>query len=211
MTLNSDLILKYRGGTINNDLTNTTNLEFFEMPTKSKSKYYDTDGLISFLLKHKNKITVLSINIDSLNSKYNDLKELTENMEKQNAFVSIICIQEARLNENTDTDHPQLHNYNLITQPLTKQCSTKGGLACYILNCVRIQKTEHLNNFSTWEGLAIDITDGNNTNIKILNTYRPPKNNNNHASIDKFLGEFKPSIRDLSKSSKHMIITGDSI
>jgi hypothetical protein len=140
MTLNSNLILKYRGGTRNNDLTNTTNLEFFEMTTKSKSKYYDTDGLISFLLKHKNKITVLnSINIDSLNSKYNDLKELTENMEKQNAFVSIICIREARLNENTDTDHLQLNNYDLITQPLTKHCSTKGGLACYILNCIQIK------------------------------------------------------------------------
>jgi exonuclease III len=209
MTLNGENILQHRGGSENNDLTNLTHLDFLDLHTTAKSKYYDDTGLKNFLQKHKSKLTILSLNVDSLYSKHNDLKELTENLEKDGAFISIICLQEARITEHTDTDALQLNNYNLITQPLTKICSTKGGLACYILNSVQVTKTQHFHTFNTWEGLAIDITDGNNTNIRILNTYRPPKNNNNHAAIDKFLDEFKPTIRNLSRTAKNLIITGD--
>jgi hypothetical protein len=157
MTLNNDDILKHRGGTAQNDFTNTINLEHFEMSNQNKSKYYDTDGLKTFLNKHKNKLTILSLNIDSLYSKFEYLKQLTETLEQDGAPISIICIQEARIHEQSDTNHLQLHNYNLTTQCLNKHCSTKGGLAIYTLNNIHITNIQQLNTFNTWEGLSIRI------------------------------------------------------
>ena len=76
MALEYDDILKHRGGILNNDFTKKISLNHFETSAKTKSKYYDTDGLGLFLPKHKNKLTILSLNIASLHSKCNDLKQL---------------------------------------------------------------------------------------------------------------------------------------
>jgi hypothetical protein len=113
------------------------------------------------------------------------------------------------IHDNTNINDLQINNYNLITQCSTKKCSTKGGLAIYVQSDIQMKKTQHFNTFTTWEGLTIDIIDKNNTNIKICNAYRPPRNNNNHASIENFLGEFAPAIRTLTHKTKNVILTGD--
>ena len=133
MSIESDNILKQRGGTLQNDLTHKINLEHFEISSKHKSKYYDTQGLSHFLLKHKNKLTVLSLNIASLNSKFDDLTALLDELEAQNTKIGVICIQEAGIKDSTDVKHLEIQNYNLFTQSLNKDCSTKGGLAIYVL------------------------------------------------------------------------------
>ena len=65
------------------------------------------------------------------------------------------------------------------------------------------------NTYSTWEGLFVDISDDSGKNISICNIYRPPRNNNNHVSIDSFLLEFSPVIQTLSKISKNVVLAGD--
>ena len=77
------------------------------------------------------------------------------------------------------------------------------------MHSLQIKNTQHLNTYNTWEGLSIDIIDNDNKNIRICNIYRPPKRNNNHATIDNFLEEFKPKIRELAKSCKNLILAGD--
>ena len=52
-----------------------------------------------FLDKHKNKLTILSLNIDSLSSKFDDLSILVNTLAKSNALINIICIQEARIGQ----------------------------------------------------------------------------------------------------------------
>ena len=55
----------------------------------------------------------------------------------------------------------------------------------------------------------MDISDDSGKNISICNIYRPPRNNNNHVSIDSFLLEFSPVIQTLSKISKNVVLAGD--
>ena len=56
MTLNSEDILRHRGGIQENDLTKIINVDNFELCSKTKTKYYDTEGLHGFLKKHNNKL-----------------------------------------------------------------------------------------------------------------------------------------------------------
>ena len=142
--------------------------------------------LRTFLLKILKKITVFSLNIDSLNSKFDELNILIHTLAESNVFISVICIQEARIGENSNVEHLNLKNYKMITQAYTDRCSRKGGLVTYILNSISfVSQTMH-NTYSTWEGLFVDIIDDSGKNISICNIYRPPRNNNNHVSIDSF-------------------------
>ena len=72
--------------------------------------------ILTALSKHKQKLTILSLNIDSLNSKIDDLKLLLADLEKGGDAIGIICITEAWIREDSDTSHLHIENYNLITQ-----------------------------------------------------------------------------------------------
>ena len=43
----------------------------------------------------------------------------------------------------------------------------------------------------------------------VIYTDRPPRNNNNHVSIDSFLLDFSPVVQTLSKTSKNVVLAGD--
>ena len=92
------------------------------------TKYYTVEDFSEFIDKHKNKLTILSLNIDSLNSKFDDLSILVNTLAKSNALINIICIQEARIGQGTNIGHLKLDGYSMITQPYTEKCSKKGGL-----------------------------------------------------------------------------------
>ena len=94
--------------------------------------------LRTFLLKILKKITVLSLNIDSLNTKFDELNILIHTLAESNVFISVICIQEARIGENSNVEHLNLKNDIMITQAYTDRCSRKGGLVTYILNSIII-------------------------------------------------------------------------
>ena len=102
-----------------------------------------------------------------------------------------------------------IENYNMVSQHYTKECTKKGGLITYVKNYLNIKKIQNCNNFQTWEGLFIDIEDDNKNIIQIGNIYRPPKGNNNHTSIDPFLGEFCPTINNIVNQEKNLILAGD--
>ena len=58
--------------------------------------------LRTFLLK---KITVLSLNIDSLNSKCDEFNIVIHTLAESNVFISVIFIQEARIREHSNVEH----------------------------------------------------------------------------------------------------------
>ena len=89
------------------------------------------------------------------------------------------------------------------------RCSRKGGLVTYLLNSIPLANQTMHNTYSTWEGLFVDIVDDSGKKITICNIYRPPRNNNNHVSIDSFLLDFSPVIQTLSKISKNVVLAGD--
>ena len=196
-------------GLLRNNLANILHVDHIESPVTVHTKYYTVEDLSEFLDKQKNKLTILSLNIDSLNSKFDDLSIIVNNLAKSNARINIICIQEARIGQCTDIEHVNLEGYSMITQAYTEKCSKKGGLVTYVSNNINIVNYKTFNTFTTWEGLSLDIIDNSGIQITICNVYRPPKYNNNHAAIESFFKDFSPMIRNINSSSKNLILTGD--
>ena len=74
MSVNIEEILRHKGGLDSNDLTRIINLDTFELQNAgAKTKYYNLNDMNDFLLRHKNQITILSLNIESINAKYEEL------------------------------------------------------------------------------------------------------------------------------------------
>ena len=96
MSLNAEEFLKFKGGLLRNNLANILHVDHGESPVTVHTKYYTVEDLSEFLDKHKHKLTILSLNIDSLNSKFDDLSILVNTLAKSNALINIICIQEAK-------------------------------------------------------------------------------------------------------------------
>ena len=65
--------------------------------------------------------------------------------------------------------------------------TSNGGLVTYVANSVTVLNCLTYNTYKTWEGLCLEIVDDSKKHIKFFNIYRPPKNNNNHSTIDSFL------------------------
>ena len=134
-------ILQHGGGAEVNDLRRILNLETFETQNpRRNTKYHNINDLIEFLNTNKGIITILSLNIESLNAKFDELKSLIDTIQEQNVYFSIICIQEARLSEESYVDQFQITNYKMVTQNLSIQCSKKGGLVTYISDQFHIKK-----------------------------------------------------------------------
>ena len=119
-------------------------------------------------------MTVLSLNIDSLNSTFDELNILIHTLAESNVFISVICIQEARIGENSNVEHLNLTNYKMITRAYTDRCSRKEGIVTYLLNSIPLAIQTMHNTYSTWEGLFVDIIDDSGKTITICNIYRPP-------------------------------------
>ena len=72
---------------------------------------------------------MLSLNIQSINAKFDQLKILLH-LIQENSHISAICLQETWLRDDSNNALISLKNYNLISQG--KKCSSHGGLAIYL-------------------------------------------------------------------------------
>ena len=104
MTISTDDFLRFKGGVEQNDFTKILNLGADENTVRAKSLYHNVDDLKNFLTKIP-KNTVLSLNIDSLNSQFYELNILIHTLAESNVFINVICIQEARIGENSNVEH----------------------------------------------------------------------------------------------------------
>ena len=71
-------------GVEQNDFTNILNLGSDENTVRVKTLYHNVDDLKNFLAKNSKKIIVLSLNIDSLNSKFDELNILIHTLAESN-------------------------------------------------------------------------------------------------------------------------------
>ncbi len=92
----------------------------------SHSSYYASDKISTILQTCKNKFTVFSTNIQSINTKIDELRLYIEHLKSFNFMFSVISIQETWLSEGGDTSLIQLEGYKCI--PQGKCCSSKGRL-----------------------------------------------------------------------------------
>ena len=211
MDQDTDSVLENYGGAHINNLLNTLGNDAddeTDTATITYSPYVATDTLIQSMSKHKNKFTVLSINAQSINAKFDALNILLDRLHEGNFSFSAICIQETWLEEHDDLSTFQLNGYKLIN--LGRICSKHGGLFIYLRNDFNYSIYDVYVRSNLWEGLFIEITDGGlKQNLILGNIYRPPRHNNNNATINEFINEFKPVINSLARKNSNVILTGD--
>ena len=107
----NDGLLRNIGGKSKNDLNEILNIftdTDFEIETFSKSPYIDIDFLSEQLSPHTKKFSVLSVNIQSINAKFDKLLALITYLKDNNFMFSAICIQESWLK--TRAGHFSLSN-----------------------------------------------------------------------------------------------------
>ena len=151
-----------------------------------------------------NNITVLSVNIQSLNSKFNQLLGLIEILQDKSLNFDVICLQESWLSEDDNYNLFNIGGYNLYKKHLEVDCSSHGGLIVYVRNSLSVTKVECITNRHTYEGISLKIKTQTNKYFKIVNIYRPPRNN-----YDEFIGDFIPTLAEQIKDCNEAIVTGD--
>ena len=145
MSINTEEFLRFKCGLLRNNLANIIHVAHSESHVTVHTKYYNVEDLSEFLDKYKTKLTILSLNIESLNSKSDDLSILVNTLAKSNTLINIICIQEARIRQGTDIEHLKLDGYSMITQPYTDKCSQrKVGLSLMYLIISTLLISRHL-------------------------------------------------------------------
>ena len=94
------------------------------------SPYYDTDNAIK-TLSHKNcTFKILSLNCQSLQAKYEQIKLYLQIYKNANIEFNAICLQETWLGEDYDTSLLHMDGYTLVSKG--KKVSSHGGVAIYL-------------------------------------------------------------------------------
>ena len=177
-TKSDDTILKSFGGTIRNDLN-----EILENPQVNEdlsnfklSSYFDLDSISEAILPNDQKFKVLSINIQSINAKFDSLTSFLQLLSDKNIIFDSVLLQETWLTQSQVSDPKnialyQIPGYNLI--PQGKICCGHGGLFTYVRDIYKCSSPRPLyHNSNVYEALYIDVTCENiQPKITIGNVY----------------------------------------
>ena len=120
MSATNDILERY-GGTEVNSLTHVIGndieidiLNTNQIPSVKNYPYMNNEEFISFCGKHQNNFSILSLNIQSLRAKFNEFEVLVETLRNNGCKLSIICLQETWLTENSSLSGLQIEGYEFI-------------------------------------------------------------------------------------------------
>ena len=153
-------ILDNYGGEKLNSLLNIANADDEddnEIKTMQPSPYYALNDFVTHMNCSKHNFTILSLNIQSINAKFNNLIALVDIINKKDSKISAICLQESWIGENDDLSTFQIPNYHCISQP--KFCSIHAGLLIYLHKEYNYEIMWDVSHKSAiWESLLINIS-----------------------------------------------------
>ena len=89
------------------------------------SSYYDADQFVELTDGCRHNFSILTLNIESMNAKFDELTIYIEELSKINFKFSVICLQETWLSDDVDLSIFQIAGYDCISQG--KSCSKKRG------------------------------------------------------------------------------------
>ena len=96
--LPDEILLTKFGGKNINSLNNVLNVainkyEENEIPLIKQSPYVNTDELISFCVEKANNFTILSLNVQSLNGKFDQIQILLSKLKFKRVQFNATCLQ----------------------------------------------------------------------------------------------------------------------
>ena len=151
----TDIILEF-GGIENNSLHkviddgNDNNIE--NIPPSS---YININNLNAILQNNKDNFTILSLNVQSLNEKFDQIKIFLHDLNDHGHKISAICIQETWLSDQHDQLFFQLEGYNFISQPKTS--SNHGGVGIYLSESYDYSELQLYTGSQVWDGMFIEV------------------------------------------------------
>ena len=172
------------------------------------SSYYGDAEFEHALQQYNSKISILSINCQSLNAKFDKLKLFLDDVNTKNQ-ISVICVQETWNHEGTDTNCFSLPNYTLITA--NRRLTAHGGLITYVHNDFAYKEINigTTNESNLFESLFIELWRKDSTFQKFIvsNIYR--LRSYLSADVRSFTNEFTNLLNVLRTRSKFVYLCGD--
>ena len=172
------------------------------------SPYYGQSGFEQLMGTKHNMFTILSLNCQSLNSKYEMIKLYIDNYNINNCTISVLCLQETWLTSDADLSLLQIPGYTLISSG--KSCSAHGGVSMYVHNDFEFNILPINGDSSIWDGHFVEIllkcSSDNHRKVIIGNIYRPPRQTVD--IIDTFTEQINNILRNF-RNTNNVIITGD--
>ena len=168
-----------------------------------KHSHYYGETEFSKLLVRKPGLSILSVNIQSVNAKFDEFELFVSRMNLVNP-ISAICLQECWLGDADNVTMFNLENYEMLFLP--KSCCRHGGLIIYVhkqFECTVL--TDIKVPSSGWEYLCVKLSHRKpKSKMYVLcNIYRKPNDIVN--DLDTFKNEFTTllsTIRNLRHSTK---------
>ena len=162
-TVDDSNILMHFGGVDRNSLIRILNPNYedqgicYDEPSIIKnSPYYDYEKLINELNTKTNNFNILSLNCESINSKFDQINIIIEQFKRNGCTFNAVCLQESWLSDDTDTSLFQLDGYNLLLRKVKKN-SNRGGLIVYLKDTIDYKLIDIQANSNIWEGQLIEI------------------------------------------------------
>ena len=127
-----------------------------EVKSFTCSPYIEIDSLTPVLSRYKANFSVLSLNIQSINSKFDALLAVLSELNVNDIKIDAICLQETWLSTEQDASIFNIPGYHLIN--LGKKCSAHSGLAIYLSDSFSyLIKSVHEDS-ELWDGLFIEVS-----------------------------------------------------
>ena len=175
------------------------------------STYYDPDSFANEF-KNMKKCSLLSMNIQSLNSKFSELLDLINFWEKKNITFEIICLQEV-----FSIPFPSQFNIPGYHEIIFKERKDKkgGGVAIYVHSSLKFSVIEEYSFFNEMilESLFIEVEFSNKKKLIIGNYYRSPSRGLNNISpiqqMEFFQESFNATLNSISDKNQKAILCGD--
>ena len=179
-----------------------------EEPTLfQNSPYLKNNDFVNFLTTKNDVFSIFSLNCQSINAKFELLKNYIELYNSNGNKLSAICLQETWLTADSDCSLLQLPGYTLIHRG--KSCSAHGGVAIYLDENFRYEISNIDSDTNIWDGMLIKIsTNQGNMDRKLIlcNIYRPPRNT--REDVKTFIKELDPILSSL-RNYNNVFIAGD--
>lgn len=176
-----------------------------DFPLK-QSPYCDDSSFIKKLQLGSRCISLLSTNICSVRAKLNELQVYLENLSRNNALPSIICLQEAFCTAACDISSLAITGYKPYL--LGRSASGNGGLLTYVHHSVSSELIDVNYDKSLWEGQFLKIpTPSRHKDIILLNAYRPPRTS--VRLLNDFYDDFSNVLKELQRRGSEIIALGD--
>ena len=182
-------------------------------PTFEKSEFLKPDDIETFLRERKTEFTILSMNVNSIAKKKDELSILVESLLSKNIGFSVITLQECRITkeqvEKIACDAFKIPGYEMF--PQGSICAPTGGLITYVRNDFNATEMPSLYTYSSiFEAQFTEISGPLIKNkITVGNVYRRPKQNENIPLMTQFISQLRPIVNKLRKENSFSVLAGD--